>query len=211
MIAVITGDLINSRAFDDPGRWLEELKELLASVSTGPELWNIYRGDSFQVELVNPEDAFALVMKVKATIRSHKSLDVRMAIGIGEKSYAGANVTESNGTAFIHSGELLEHLKATKQSLAIRSPWQEWDREINASLHLSLVIMDQWKPQTARLVRTVMEHQGKSQQEIADLMQMQQAGVSQGLKRAHFSELMAWNDIFSHKLKTQLDIHATPH
>ena len=211
MIVVITGDLINSREFEDPGQWLPGLKEILASASAGPQFWDIYRGDSFQVELSNPEEAFALVMSIKATIRSHKSLDVRMAIGIGEKSFAGAKVTESNGSAFVHSGELLEHLKATKQSLAVRSPWQEWDQEINASLNLALVIMDQWKPKTAQLVRTALEHKGMSQQEMADLMQLQQAGVSQGLKRAHLSELLAWNDIFSHKLKTQMQIHATPH
>ena len=45
MIAVITGDIINSRQFDDPGKWLAGLKELLASVSAGPQFWDIYRGD----------------------------------------------------------------------------------------------------------------------------------------------------------------------
>jgi hypothetical protein len=205
MIAVITGDIINSRQYDDPGKWLTGLKELLATVSPGPEFWEIYRGDSFQVELADPEEAFSLVMKIKATIRSYKALDTRMAIGIGEKTYSANNITESNGPAFIHSGELLEQLKGKKEALAIRSPWKEWDEEMNASLSLALVIMDQWKPKTAWLASSILRHPGKSQQEIAELLDMQQAGVSQGLNRAHLKELKEWDIQFRKMLKTKID------
>mgnify|MGYP003866944009 CR=1 FL=1 len=170
-------------------------------MAPGPRFWDIYRGDSFQIELANAADSFTLVMRIKAMLRSQKELDTRVAIGIGDKSFAAGSISQSNGSAFIHSGELLESLKAQKQSLAIRSPWREWDDEMNTYLKMALVIMDQWKPKTAELVSVVLQHPQKSQQEIADLLQIQQAGVSQGLKRAHLKELLDWDDIFKKKLK----------
>ncbi len=198
---MITGDLIKSRQVEDHGIWQEGLKFLFASMAPGPRFWDIYRGDSFQIELANAADSFTLVMRIKAMLRSQKELDTRVAIGIGDKSFAAGSISQSNGSAFIHSGELLESLKAQKQSLAIRSPWREWDDEMNTYLKMALVIMDQWKPKTAELVSVVLQHPQKSQQEIADLLQIQQAGVSQGLKRAHLKELLDWDDIFRKKLK----------
>ena len=134
-----------------------------------------------------------------------------MAVGIGEKTFSAENITESNGPAFIYSGELLEHLKDKKESLGIHTPWKEWDEEMNASLSLAVVIMDQWKPKTAWLASSILRHPGKSQQEIAEMLDMQQAGVSQGLNRAHLKELKEWDIQFRKKLKTQIDTDATAH
>ena len=49
MIAVITGDIINSQKSDSE-LWLPKLKELLGSWSTTPENWEVYRGDEFQLK-----------------------------------------------------------------------------------------------------------------------------------------------------------------
>lgn len=215
MIAVITGDLINSRQYDDPGQWLTVLKELFANVTSGPQFWDIYRGDSFQVELQAPEEAFSTVLKIKSAIRSYKGLDTRLAIGIGEKSYTASRIAESNGPAFIHSGELLEEMKERRISLAIRSPWDDLDEELNTGLSLALVIMDLWKPKTALLIHSILRHPGLNQQEIAEVLNMQQAGVSQGIQRAHIRELMEWDIQFRKKLKTKIDpydpAHSTAH
>jgi hypothetical protein len=51
------------------------------------------------------------VLLLKATIKQHKALDVRMAIGIGTIDYTSNKVTESNGSAFIR--ECFEGLKKT--------------------------------------------------------------------------------------------------
>ena len=54
---------------------------------------------------------FLTVLRIKATLKGIKNLDVRMAIGIGKREFTAFNITESNGEAFIHSGEKLESLK----------------------------------------------------------------------------------------------------
>ncbi len=65
------------------------------------------------------------------------TIDVRMAIGIGEKTYSGKRVSESNGPAFIYSGEKFETLKKQNINLAIQSPWKDFDKEINLYLKLA--------------------------------------------------------------------------
>tara|TARA_B110000305_G_C19373082_1_gene605540 strand:- start:790 stop:930 length:141 start_codon:yes stop_codon:yes gene_type:complete len=46
MIAVITGDIINSRK-GEVERWIGPLKETLNRYGVEPKNWEIYRGDSF--------------------------------------------------------------------------------------------------------------------------------------------------------------------
>lgn len=60
-----------------------------------------------------------------------------MAIGIGTKTYEAKRISESNGTAFINSGEQFEKLK--KITLAVKTPWHEVDTTINLCLELALL------------------------------------------------------------------------
>ena len=79
-VAVITGDIINSRAKKDSRDWLEPLKKALATLGESPRQWQIYRGDSFQLRLDKPEYALDIAVWLKAVVRSTKGLDVRMAV-----------------------------------------------------------------------------------------------------------------------------------
>src|SRR6185312_4513291 len=114
MIAVITGDIINSKKLN-PKKWLKPLKAELEAIGPGPKLWEIYRGDSFQLMITNPAEALITSIKIKASLKSVSGMDVRMAVGIGTKIHSAQKVTESNGTAFVHSGEKFEMLKKEKQ------------------------------------------------------------------------------------------------
>ena len=51
MTSIITGDIINSRAIANPKHWMEPLKKVLSVYGNNPKAWEIYRGDSFQVEV----------------------------------------------------------------------------------------------------------------------------------------------------------------
>lgn len=207
MTGVITGDIINSRNLENPNIWMAGLKEVFETVGPEPESWDIYRGDSFQLEVKDPEMLFMMALRIKATIKSTKGIDVRMALGVGEKNYEATRITESNGEAFINSGELFEKLKAEKMTLAFRSPWPELDKDMNVFFQLASIPMDQWKSKTAQLVKVVLTHPDKGQQEIADMLGIQQAAVSQGLKRANIHELLALEELFRHKIKGVANNH----
>jgi predicted XRE-type DNA-binding protein len=115
MIAVITGDIINSRK-GEVEKWIYSLKEVLNYYGKEPKDWEIFRGDSFQLSIA-PEKAMLAAIHIKSVIKQTKLQDVRMAIGIGEEKYSSSKITESNGSAYIRSGECFESLK--KQTLAI--------------------------------------------------------------------------------------------
>lgn len=120
MIAIIKGDIIGSRKLEDPQKWLYPFKELLSEWGDSPLHWEIVWGDSFQLELDDPEKTLWKALRIKALIKkiipkkgnqNTSPIDVRMAIGIGEKNYAGDRVSESNGPAFIYAGEKFEFLR----------------------------------------------------------------------------------------------------
>lgn len=109
MIAVITGDIINSTEKASIN-WLKELKTVLNQYGSSPMKWEIYRGDSFQLKLP-VEKAMLTAFHIKATIKQIKNKDVRMGIGIGMEEYVSEKLSESNGTAYQNSGLCFESLK----------------------------------------------------------------------------------------------------
>jgi len=54
MIAIITGDIKDSRLVP-VDKWMKLLKAELGLWGKAAEDWDIYRGDSFQLKLKNPE------------------------------------------------------------------------------------------------------------------------------------------------------------
>ncbi|WP_298556408.1 transcriptional regulator [uncultured Algibacter sp.] len=196
MTSIITGDIINSKK-STPKNWLEALKNTLNSFGKTPKTWEVYRGDSFQLE-VQPEQALQACMLIKATIKQFEHLDVRLAIGIGEKTYQSKNITESNGSAFINSGECFENLKKT--TLAIKSPFNSFDTALNIMLELAQLTINNWSSTTAILVKTTLENPDLNQNQLAKIQNKTQGNISQGLKRAGFDEISKLLDYY----KTQI-------
>ena len=187
MIAVITGDIINSRAL--PEEWIDTLKDALAHLFSKKSKWEIFRGDSFQIEL-NAEDALLNAIYIKACIKTLKKADVRMGIGIGKKNVNSAKVTEANGEAFIHSGFAFDTLKTNKVNMAFQTPWPDFDSDINLFIKFALITMDSWGQISAEMVKYAIENKDTKQDKIAKISGRSQSSVSEALKRAHFAELM---------------------
>ncbi|WP_420604121.1 transcriptional regulator [Flagellimonas sp.] len=194
--AIITGDIINSRK-DIPEAWLPNLKRVLNTYGKEPAQWEIYRGDSFQLEVL-PEKALEAAIHIKATLKQKKGIDVRMGIGLGEKDYSSDKITESNGSAFVFSGECFEGLK--KQTLAIKSNSEELDTSMNLMLQLAALSMDHWLPATSRVVRTALEHPKSNQKELAGILDKSQSNISEALIRAGFDEVKKMNQFYISQL-----------
>lgn len=203
MHAVITGDIINSTKVD-PKIWLPVLKNVLNQVGSSPREWEIYRGDSFQLFIKDPLLALTIAIQIKAAIKTIKSLDVRMAIGIGNIEHTSSQVTEANGPAFIYSGERFESLKKEKLNLVVKSDWPSFDRDINLFLKLALLIMDHWTESAAEMIKTSLENPNKAQSELGSIIGIKQNAVSSRLKRAAFEEISEMIQVYQIKLKEQL-------
>ncbi|MGN7811265.1 hypothetical protein [Flavobacterium sp. 22076] len=199
MTSVITGDIIDSRK-NESQHWVEDLKKILSPIGKTPAQWEVYRGDEFQIEIENPEDAFLTAVLIKAHLRSIKS-DARMSIGFGNKTHSAAKISESNGTAFINSGELFETLKKQKVTLAMRTGDTAFDEKLNLMIQLALTFMDSWLVQSAEFVAKAIENPTLSQEELGQILGINQAAVSRRQKRAQFDLVMNLDRYFKTQIK----------
>ncbi len=200
MTSILTGDIIKSRSIKNPEVWLSTLKEALTQCSKNPSQWEIYRGDSFQLELENIGESLKAAIYIKACLKTIKGLDVRIAIGIGEKSFTGKTVVESNGEAFQFSGDTLESLKKEKVNLKIKTTNDQLNQELNLYLKLALTIMDHWTTNSAEIVKLYIEQPNALQEELGKLIGINQNAVSSRQKRAHLELIMQLEQHYRQKI-----------
>lgn len=210
MIAVITGDIVASRKLINQDKWLSPLKNLFALWGEREKDWEVSRGDFFQLEIANPEEALHKAFLIKALIKKTKPIDkhkkisivdTRMAIGIGEKTYSGDTINENNGSAYINAGEKFDLLKKEDLSIGIKTPWKEFDEEINLYFKLAGTFMDKYSISSAEIVEIVLQRPNATQEEIGKLLGIKQNSVSGRWNRAHIDELLEIEKIFRKKIK----------
>lgn len=201
MVAVITGDIINSRKVNSEV-WLPKLKEYFSKIILDTEKWEIYRGDSFQIE-VEIGNALEIAMCIKALIKSNNQIDVRMSIGIGEKNFKGKKITESYGTAYINSGESFEKIK--NNTLILRSPFQEFDDYFNPILRLLSFVSNNWKPITSETIFYSLTHRDLLQKQVAERLSKDKTTINKALKRGGYDEIIEIIDLYSKKIQRCLN------
>ena len=200
MTSIITGDIIKSRKIPGEDQWLNPLKLALSHVTKDASFFDIYRGDSFQLECPNIADSFITAVYIKAFLKSIKGLDARMSIGIGAKDYQGESVSESNGEAFVYSGETFETLKKDKQNLKVKTSNAHLNREINLYFRLALIAMDNWTTNSAEIVKLSLEFPNKIQRELAKIIGISQDAVSKRQKRAYLDEVLELDAVYRQKI-----------
>ncbi len=192
MWAVITGDVVQSRLESSP-IWQNRLKDILSQYGQETKDWEIYRGDSFQLCLT-ADRAVLAALHLKAGFKRFEQLDLRMGIGLGSLDYPTEKVTHSTGTAFTHSGICFDQLK--NQNVAIRSNNQNLDLILNVMFSLALLTMNSWTQTVAGVVQASLEHPDWNQNELAQLLNKSQSGISEALKRAAFDEIMQMEQVY---------------
>lgn len=201
MTSVITGDIIRSKK-TEPIIWLEKLKKALTFLEPNTTLWKIYRGDSFQIEIPKISNSFIMCLYIKSCIKTIKGLDVRLAIGIGNKTFQGKDVTESNGEAFIFSGETLETLKREKVNLKIKTASVQLNNELNLYFKLALIPMNNWSVNSSELVKLSLENPKTKQSELGKRLGINQNAISSRLKRAHLEVVLELDKMYRQKTQT---------
>jgi hypothetical protein len=213
MLAVITGDIIDSRKLANQQDWQYPLETLLNTWGSKNDTWEIFRGDSFQLEMNNPLIALYKAMLIKATMKSIKSsdnlnryapIDVRMSIGIGEKQQDSESIGTRTGSAYINSGEAFEFLRSKGQNLMVKSPWSDFDKDMNLMLKLALIVMDNWSGNSAEIMKIALEKPGLKQAEIGEILGIEQNSVSARFQRAYHQELIELDGLFREKITNLL-------
>lgn len=199
MTSIITGDIINSRKLESSD-WMDGLKRILNLYGENPKDWEISRGDTFQLETA-PDLGLRAAIHIKAYLKTLQ-LDARMSIGLGSKTYSAARISESNGSAFVRSGEIFEQLKKLKNNLITNTGDKAINDEINLMLRLAQTFMDHWLVQSAEFVLLAFENPGWSQEEMGGRLNINQAAVSRRRKRAQFDLVLELEQYYQQKIKS---------
>lgn len=187
MKAIITGNVMNFQEIDSE-IWSKELQNLFRTVGKEQKDWTFYQENHFQL-LIEANKAFEFAILIKATLIAIKPLDARIAIGIGEIEYDSEQITESNGSAFINSGEQFNELK--KSTLAIRTTNERVNQELKTVVDLITFIMNNWTEKMAEYFKIAYLNQNMNQKQLAKLLELKsQSTVSSILKRAAYDEII---------------------
>lgn len=198
MIAVITGDVVHSRALQ-PEHWLKHLKDGLGLFGVPPVDWEIFRGDSFQLK-TSAEDALLHALTLKAWMKYFRQIDVRMSIGVGVQSFDNNVITEGNGSAFELSGAGFDALG--KRNLIINTPDQQLNDTLRVMCNLSLLIMDKWSERTAEAIYVKLRNPQLSQAGIAAVLNKKaQGNISEALKRGGFDEVHEFIQYYNQEIR----------
>ena len=126
--AVVTGDVRNSyRDFKDQQelllKRLHSIYDYVQKYFSDEMVYNIdiFRGDSFQFFISDPRKALKIAICFYLYAK-YLQIDLKIGVGIGRYDYLNkAKISESNGQAFLLSGQALEKLDK-KSSIEIALP-----------------------------------------------------------------------------------------
>ncbi len=192
--AIITGDIVHSRSVDI-NIWLPQLQQSLSNISSN---FDIFRGDSFQA-VVTLESSLEAMFYIKACIKTIRSLDVRMSLGVGTIDHLSDEIKTSTGEAFIYSGQAFDDLN--KELILVKSRWAEWDERSNVILQLGCELANKWTNNMAMTVKAVVENPQASQHEIAKILNRKyQSQVSTELQKANWTKIKKGIEFSTHEL-----------
>jgi len=192
--AVLTGDIIESSKLEKNHR--KKLPQILEEIFTavhetsqkksGPG-FQIFRGDSFQGIFTTPEVALDAAFVIRSILRYltdkgfGKTMDCRIAIGIGSIDFMPSSGGDGDGEAFRLSGLYLDSFKKDR-SLGIVTSLKEINKELEAECLLAEVIISKWTANQAQVIPMLIS--GKTQLEIASELDIAQSSVSYRVRDA---------------------------
>ena len=124
--------------------------------------------------------------KLHSDQKNNIFLSTRISIGIGEVSYRGKNVLNSDGEAFHLSGRNIDQMKSG-DLLSIKTPDDEKNTAIQVLLNFMNKIIIEWSFAQAEVIYLLLE--GKTQQEIADELSLSQPSVNSRIKLANWKDI----------------------
>ncbi|WP_410220707.1 hypothetical protein [Pedobacter sp.] len=191
--AVMTGDIVNFTKLSPSKRkdLIRETEVLLKTWIKEKRNAEIFRGDSYQVLFNDTLEAITKSIQLICWFKKHSDeknkvfLSTRISIGIGEISYLGKNVLNSDGEAFHLSGRHFDTMK-DEQFLAVHTNDVAKNKAIEIILNFVNRYIANWTIAQAEVIFLLLE--GKTQQETAEALSLSQPSVNSRLKSAGWKE-----------------------
>lgn len=200
--AIITGDIVDSTKLN-----LAERDIMINALQAIPEILSpfvkismeIFRGDSFQVQIPKTEIAAKAAIAIRAWLRSQvelsgrEPLDARLAIGIGGTDYESESLSMSDGEAFRLSGRLLD--KMQKARLAVATPWPPVNEELRLSTAFVDDIISSWTQNQSKIMLLRLQT-SKSHIELSQTLEISRQMVDKSLKSSKEELIESYIDRF---------------
>lgn len=201
-IAIITGDIVDSTKLN-----LAERTIMINALQAIPEIltpfenvsMEIFRGDSFQLQIHTAETAAKAAITIRAWLRSQRELseksllDARLAIGIGATDYESDSLSTSDGEAFRLSGRLLD--KMQKERLAVATPWPMVNEELKLATAFVDDIISSWTQNQSRIMLLSLQT-SKSHLELSQILDISRQMVDKSLKSSKEELIESYIDRF---------------
>ncbi|EPC03955.1 hypothetical protein L861_01245 [Litchfieldella anticariensis FP35 = DSM 16096] len=207
-IAVLTGDVIESRKIHDQARLFDVLDATLNELTEryGGQ-GERYRGDGFQLALPCPEYALTAAVTLRAALIRHseerRRWDARIAVAVGKDAWRDdLRVSEASGEPFVHSGQSLDALSDGQQHLDLRI-LDGSDGDCPALLTRFVdELIDGWSRYSAEIVYMSLCHD-ESQQALAKRLGISQPSVHKRLRAARWPLLAEYLAYMHRRLKDE--------
>ncbi|EWH03822.1 hypothetical protein [Halomonas sp. BC04] len=190
-IAVLTGDVIDSRKITDRQRLYALLDDILAELATRHGgRGERFRGDGFQLALPKAAAAMEVAIALRAALIEHSEddqrWDARIAVAVGPTGWPDdGRLATADSEPFVRSGHDLDGLSEGSAHLSLAL----LDETDDGSLALLTRYLDDmvasWSRYSAEVVRLSMASE-TSQQAMADHLGIKQPSVHKRLRAARW-------------------------
>lgn len=205
-IAVLTGDLVDSRKASNPQRLFEVLDTTLASIADRYDgQGERYRGDGFQLALSQAGSAMHAAVLLRAALIRHSEerqrWDARIAIAVGEDEWQrDTPVTQATGAPFVNSGRQLDTLSESQDQLAVDIVGARDDGSLALLTRFADELIAGWSRYSAEVVYHTLWHE-ESQQTLAERLGISQPSVHKRLRAARWPLLTDYLDYMQHRFE----------
>ena len=190
---VITGDIVNFTKINSIGRenLISRSKTFLQDLSPEKGSAEFFRGDSFQLLLNDIADALFKSLQIRCWFKKgdwdsgRYPLDARIAVGIGDISYFGNSVLDSDGEAFHLSGRTFDKMENALFKIVV--PQEKLNRQFDIIAGLMDAIVSDWSKAQAEVVFMLIDN--KTQQQIAHELGIAQSAVNKRIKLSKWKEI----------------------
>ncbi len=186
MIAVLTGDLVNSTKMSKEiySNIINELKELLNKANHKYDaIGEIYRGDEFQIQYPNPMYALKSTLLIKLALHlskfSPKPIQCTLSLAYGSHEIYDEKPNTSSGPVFIKSGRGLD--KAQRGDISLNFEQECDNSEIYLLTQFLNHLLNRLTKTQAELLYQYIESDFAEHKKIADITGTTRQNISNRL------------------------------
>lgn len=200
MIAVITGDLVSSSMLtgDEFDKVFGLLKRRLQSFSSlSASDWEFYRGDSFQIVFMQPQQAAKAAVLIAGEL-IQAGHGATLSIGVGSYRTLKGKPSRSQGQAFELSGRGLD--ASARGDLTFHSDEPRYLDALALSTRFVSFVLNGLTRKQAQVLCLYVENDYPEHQALADQLGTTRQNISSHLKRAGASLIESYIELFTRLL-----------